>query len=383
MRRFTVSLGAAIALCAAAGSAAADPPRLTFSGYLRPQVELTQRPEAAPRDEFDFAVTESRAGLIASGEPVADFKVDLHVLIGAETTELVTEVKPVDNDNDGVPDQVDSKRRFDAAFTLERATVTWRPDPRLETTVGLRAIPFSAQSATATTVMVFPDLVPLHRLFVRDTDLGAMAHLTTFDKVWSVSAGAWNGTGRQVSAPGDGPLLSLRLDWNPRGEFPFRETDTSRGPLRIGLGGGVLFRQMRFFDATGHPAGRSRDLRAAASARVAIAGFTAQAELFRRQIADNVSSRPEVATGAYLLATYYHLVSPMGLAPIMRIGWLRDLEFVDPVHGSSFELGLAIYPRPNAPDPDYMRLALSYAGVKDAPTGERTHSGIAQFRVRW
>lgn len=359
---------------------------IKFGGYLRPELVFTMRPDALPRDEYEYGIGTSRAGLLIGGEPVRGFHASLHLVLGASTDDIIGAVDPIDRDGDGSPDDIDATSRPSASLAVATALVTWRPDPRLAITVGRRRIPFTASTSTLINKQVFAAPPVVQEAFTRGTDLGIFVTGSTPDHRLIVSGGLWNGSGREsayVPQFGRGILASARIDFSPLGAMPFEEGDLKRGPPRFSLGSGLLYHALTQFDMAGFEGAKQRDLRASFSARVTARGFYFQTEVLRRQITDNLSSRPDASTAAYAQTSYYLPVGQVGLAPMARFSWLRIDEHVAPKTGSAWEAGLAVYPRPKSANPDYVRLVVQYIGRVDPITGETIHSGVSQLRLRW
>jgi|GEM_PF-6829811 len=65
---------------------------IKFGGYLRPELVLTVRPGALPRDKYEYGIGTSRAGLLIGGEPVKGFHalVISHRMVGPLTMGQLT-----------------------------------------------------------------------------------------------------------------------------------------------------------------------------------------------------------------------------------------------------------------------------------------------------
>jgi hypothetical protein len=206
-----------------------------------------------------------------------------------------------------------------------------------------------------------------------------------FRKRVRASLGAFGGSfvsGKLDGAREQGPLFSVRVDAEPLGAFESRDARPMRGPFRFAAGAGVVYHPAVLFDEDGFLDRRIRDVRLSASARVAGGGVYAQAEILRRDRSDDISSRREVATGAYVQAA---VLTPLkGIAPIGRVGWTGEEVGGDPARTTYWaEGGIAAYLRPSAPDPNDLRLIVQYFGEYRRTEGEDAHGFVAQLQMRF
>jgi hypothetical protein len=232
--------------------------------------------------------------------------------------------------------------------------------------------------------MMFPTRSGPNEIFLPGTDLGLLAQITLPSIGLVASAGAWNGTGKEVgTATQDsrGLLLSGRVDWTFGGDFPFIEGDLSRGPFRLSLGGAILYRPSLTFDAAGSDGPEVDDLRLDVSIRMAFRGLYMQAEGLRRETTDSLSGITRGATGAYAQASYYGVIGPLGLSPVVRVGWAREDEGFNPRETEFLEIGLAFYPHPKSAHPESLRIALWYQGEYRTTEGEDAHRLVAQVQL--
>jgi len=229
---------------------------------------------------------------------------------------------------------------------------------------------------------MFPGRSAPNDVFLRGSDPGFLAEIDV-DGRFQLAAGVFNGSGVSFGRANErGPLLALRIDGNPIGAFPFVEGDLDRGPFRIGLGGGLIYYPSTIYDAAGFQSSLARDLRLSGSFRLAGRGFFFQAELLRRQRTDSLSSRPDLATGAYGQLSYFvEIPEVFGFAPIARVGWTAQDQGFDPHHTIFIEGGLALYlgPQPGTAP----RLVLQYVGELRLTEEEEAHGGLAQLAVRF
>jgi hypothetical protein len=358
-----------------------DPLRVAVSGYLQPQAVVKHRPDAVPRDRWEYGVGGSRAGIALGGEPLAHLRWVVHVVAGAQTIDVVTAAEPVDGDGDGEADDVLVERQATATLEVEEATVRWVPAPLVEVVFGRLRIPLTVEAASPNTELMFPQRAGPNEVFLSGSDLGLMGVLHLDAAHTTASVGVWNGTGREPSPGqegGRGLAVSARADW-ASGEFPLGEADVTRGGPRVALGAGLLFRQSVGFDAAGNDGAEIRDLRLAGSVRFAALGFLLQAEFLRRQTSDNLSSRTRAATGAYGQASYYVPAGPVAFAPLARVGWSREDEEIAPRETLYLEAGVAFYP--SSEKPDLARVLAAYVGENRKTEGEDAKGAVVQVQV--
>jgi hypothetical protein len=349
-----------------------------LSGYLQPQVGMTYRPDGLPRDRFEYGASATAAGLEITGEPWQRWGYDVHLVVAGESREVVTGVEVVDSNGDGVADEVSTDSELSPSLLVERAAITYQPVELFGVVVGQMRIPFTAQEQSPQTALMFPQRSGPNEVFLKGPDLGALAVLTIQDDLVRASLGAFNGSGAPVGESEErGLVYSARIDANP-----FGEGDLERGRLRIGVGAGFLYYPATVYDAAGYLASRIRDLRASASFRLAARGVYLQAEVLRRQRTDSLSSRPVVATGAYAQGSWFLPVrSPIGWAPIARIGYAAEDQGFAPRDTLFLEAGLTAYPRPE--EPDSLKVVAQYLGERRLSEGEDAHGAILQLQLTW
>jgi len=368
---------------AAKPEAAAEKKSWNLSGYVQPQVGMTYRPDGLPRDRFDVGASATAAGIEIQGEPWERWSYDVHLVVAGESREVVTGVEVVDSNGDGVADDVSTDSELDPTLLVERASITYQPVELLGLVVGQMRIPFTAQEQSPQTALMFPQRSGPNEVFLKGPDLGALAVLSVQGDLFRASVGAFNGTGKPIGESEErGLVYSFRVDANPLGPFPFGEGDLERGRLRIGLGAGFLYYPASVYDASGYLGSRIRDLRASASFRLAARGAYLQAEILRRQRTDSLSSRPVIATGAYAQGSYFLPVrSPVGWAPMARVGYAAEDQGFAPRETLFLEAGLTVYPRPD--QPDALKVVAQYLGERRLTEGEDAHGGILQLQLTW
>ncbi|MDX2093553.1 MAG: hypothetical protein SFX73_37270 [Kofleriaceae bacterium] len=304
--------------------------RMRVYGSLRPSLSVIHNDATLERDRWAYGVSGSRV----------DLGVDAAVGGGVSAVFYVR----VASDRDAMGDTV-------ARIDLERALVRYAPIPALRFSLGRDQIPLSAQSATPTVGRVFPSRIALDNAFVLPGDVGAQAQVMT--SKLSAFAGVWNGVAADAmlaaGASERGLLYTTRLEVTPLGAFAFDE-GVRPAQLRVGIGAAFAYRSATQFTATGAEGGHSRALRASASLRAAWQGLFVQAELLRKQITDDLSSRPDVATAVYAQASWRFAMRQLDLAPLARAGVEDRRQLSAPARATSLELGVAAFPLARATD---------------------------------
>jgi hypothetical protein len=357
--------------------------RLAVNGYVQPQIAVRYRPEALPRDRFEFGMGATRAGLIFRGRIYNTWRFTVHFVLGGEFLEALVGLDVIDRDGDGAIDDVTSKTELLAGLAIEELSVTWAPLRFLQVRAGQMRIPFTAAHRSPNTALMFPDRSAPNAVFLRGSDLGVLGELDLADSRFQLAAGVFNGSGVSFGRSNErGPLLAVRIDGSPLGAFPFVEGDLERGPFRIGVGGGLLYFPSTIYDAAGFASTRARDLRLSGSLRIAGGGFFFQAEVLRRQRTDSLSSRPDLATGAYGQMSFFVWVpDAFGFAPIARVGWTSEDEGFDVRHTVFIEGGVALYLGRNpikAP-----RLVMQYLGEIRITELEEAHGAVVLLDLRF
>ncbi|HEY4176745.1 MAG TPA: porin [Kofleriaceae bacterium] len=302
----------------------AGPASVKLFGSLRPSVGAAYRSEAVERDRLAYGVSGSRIDLGGDITVGGGVSATLYTIIGTETNSEGSTVGKI---------------------SLERALVNYSPIKQLRFSIGRDAVPLSAQSATPTVARVFPYRIGLDTTFVLPADVGLQAAVST--KYVTALAGVWNGIASDVKlSPGNterGLLYSGRVELTPLGPLGFDERARPTD-LRIGIGAATTYRAAQDFTLTGETSMRTRDLRASLSARAAWQGLFVQAELLRRQITDDLTMRPDVATAGYVQASWRFRAGSVDIAPLGRVGIEHQRQLSAPADGSSAEIGAAIFP---------------------------------------
>jgi len=355
-----------------------------INGYLQPRFGFTYRPQAKPRDKSTYGAGGSRAGVILSGSPAPMWSYRVHFMVGSDLLTAVERVDAVDLDGDGVLDGVDGPRSTLPGVFVEEALIRFEPSPIFRLDVGEMRIPFTLQQQSANTSLLFPQRSGPNEAFLSGTDTGVLASVDGFDERVRASAGVFGGSnvsGVLDGAREEGFLYSARVDAEPLGAFPSRDARPVKGPLRVAVGAGFVYHPSILYDEDGFDVTNMRDMRLSGSLRVAGGGFYAQAEVLRRDQSDDLTSRREVSTGAYVQAAF--LTPFHGIAPIGRLGWTEEDQRTDPRTTYWAEGGIAIYLRPNDPDPNALRLVIQYTGEFRHTEEEDAHGVVSQLQMRF
>ncbi|HCP44466.1 MAG TPA: hypothetical protein DIU15_00290 [Deltaproteobacteria bacterium] len=361
------------------------PPRgwARVSGYVQPQFAVRYRPEALPRDRVEIGMAAARAGLIFDGSIAKTWRFRVHFVLSGEFLEALVGVEVVDRDGDGSVDGVAQTTELLAGMALEELSVSWSPLAILELKLGQMRIPFTAQHQSPNAELMFPDRSAPNAVFLRGSDLGGLADLRLGGERFRLALGVFNGSGLSSGRSSErGPLFAARIDANPLGAFPFGEGDLERGPFRLGVGGGLLWFPSTIYDRAGYASAQARDLRVSGSLRIAVRGFFLQAELLRYQRTDSLSSRPELATGAYGQMSFLVAVpGRFGVAPIARVGWTAEDQGFDPRQTVFVEGGVALYLGKDIPAAP--RLVVEYVGENRLTEQEQAHGGAIQLTLQF
>jgi hypothetical protein len=360
------------------------PAAVELSGYLQPQMSWRYRDAALPpRDRWSFGAEDTVVGIIVSGKPLPAWSYTAHLELGAELVRAITGVEAVDEDGNGDPDDVSTTDEGVVGRFAEELTIEFAPVEYASVKAGQMRIPFTAQQQSPNTALMFAKRAGPNEVFLSGSDLGALLSASVRDRLLVGRLGIFNGTDRAAGADDvRGILWALRVDAEPLGALSFEEADLARGPLRFGLGGGVLYSESSMYDDTGFDSAHGRDWRFAASARLAFSGLYLQTEWLRRLSTDDLSSRPELATGWYAQGSYAHPVLGELLALSGRFGWVEEDQGFDPRTTWWNEVGLALY-LAGPTGPDTVRVLLQYQREARATEGETAHGAAAQVQVQF
>jgi hypothetical protein len=371
---------------------AAEPPEtptLDFRGYVTPGFDLKARPDATPRSRFEYGFA-GTGGLSFDATPLNYWHARLELEFGIQTIHFVESIEQRDIDGDGVQEVSRTTQRtvtLGIASVLD-ATVMFRPHEAFGVKGGVFRIPFTLSQQSPQTGKMFLTRAPPSEVFISGSDAGAMLLTRLSSGRVEASAGVFNGRSLGLPLAGldsTGPLLSFRADVNPFGDFPAWEGDPQRGPFRLGVGFGLLYRPSTLYDtASGLEAATAHDVRTCASLRLAVAGLYVGVEYLHSQQTDSISSRPRIADGGYVQASFFVPVTrTVAIAPVGRLGITAEDQAFAPRTIGWTDLGLALYPRADAPQPDTLKITLSYVGERRFTEGEDAHgaslSGLLRF----
>lgn len=360
-------------------------PLVELHGYVQPLFGVRHRSAALPRDRWEYGGLSSRAGLIVSGEPARGWSYVVHLSLDARTLLFLTGLDLVDRNGDGDVDALSPTRRPATSTIFEEVTIAYRPVDFFTLKMGAMRMPFTVALRSANSALLFPNRPGANEVFQSGADQGILAVGQWLDHRLLASVGVFTGTSLGLLSPDTearGLVYSVRVDANPLGRLPAAETDFARGPVRFGVGVGGLFRNGSLYSKTGYELADTRDARASASLRFSAYGLFLQAEALRRLSTDNVTSRPNQASGAYVQGSYFiPLTSQLGLAPIARFGGTVEDEVTLPRRTLYIEGGFSFFPRIDLPRPESLRLLLAYQGERRTTDEESAHAVIAQAQL--
>lgn len=361
--------------------------RLKLSGYIIPTFTVTSRSQAVPRDRLILGVTSSRSGIILEGRPYENWSYVLHVGFNATVLNFNNAAATrVVTGQDG-----DTTRfAFVTSVPIEEATATYSPFPFLGVTAGHVRIPFSVGAAAVITAQMFPTRPAPAVRFVTGPDDGALVNVDLLDHRIQFRGGVFNGSSlafaidstatRTITAP----VWSAFIDVHPLGKMPPREGAQVLGGPRVALGVGSLYRGGVAYDEQGYEASRFRDVRFAASARLAAWGLFVQGEYLRRLRTDVLSLRPSAATGVYVQGSFYYpLLKSFALGPLARYGYTTLDEAFSGQRITEFEAGMAFYPRADQPEPDVVRIIVEYLHESRVPFNESSNGAVANLQLKF
>ncbi|MFO0677646.1 MAG: hypothetical protein U0169_14015 [Polyangiaceae bacterium] len=359
------------------------PPWVVIHGYVQPAFGFRYRPAAVPRDQWAYGALASRAGLLFSGERFTHWKYMVHFALDANLVRVVSGLD-VDRDATGAIRDVRTANRDVVGVALEEVSITYEPWSWLALKGGQLRIPFNVGHRSANFSLMFPQRAGPNEVFLSGADRGGLATVDVGKGIFTGSVGVFDGTSLTLfrdSASTRGLLYSARVDVNPFGALAPTESDLGHGPLRVGLGFGVLYRPATVFDRTGYEAIDTNDTRIAASIRASFRGLYVQAELMKRQFTDSLSARPTRATGVYAQASYFaRLGRGLALAPIARVGESVLDETTLPRKVVFLEGGLSFFPMADGAQPDALRITAQYQGERRITEREDAHGALVQLQ---
>lgn len=363
-------------------------PLLEIHGYIQPQFGVRHRPDALPRDQWEYVGLGTRAGIILSGSPAEMWAYTLHLSVDARTLVLLAGVDAgITQSSDGSSrlSIVQRKRSLTSLF-FEEVTIAFTPIEYVTMKVGAMRMPFTVALSSANTALLFPNRPGANEAFQSGADEGALVTGQVLEGRLTGSLGVFTGTSLNLIPVGTearGPLFSARVDASPLGKLPRADIDFERKGFRFGVGTGALYRTATLYSVSdGYELAQSRDVRISASLRAAFMGGTLQAEVLRRIGTDNLSSRPNQASGGYVQGSYFVPINDrIGLAPIARGGLTVEDEITLPRRTIFLEGGVSFFPRLDLPRPESLRFLIQYQGERRTTDQENAHAVVTQLQV--
>ncbi len=369
---------------------------LTIEGYLQPQYTYRVRKGARPRDQQEFGAQQTRAGLIFKGHVLRRWSYRTHFVIGSQITRVVSDVDEIDYEGDGGTDDLVVQTQLVPGIDLEQLWVNYRAVEHvskegkeivsLDFRLGQMRVPFSKQNKTQNNSLLFPRRNQAVTSFLVSSDLGGLFELNLMDARFSAAGGVFNGTGLAVNEDNRrGPLWAARLEIAPLEPVGDSESDLEiHEKPAFSLGTGMLYSPYRLFDNAGNDTlTRARDLLLSGSAKVVFHGLYVQGEFIRRQVTDNLSSRPFLSTGAYGQASF---VIPgtkkFFVAPGGNFGWTVSEQAVQPLNRYFTADGVSLY-LPNEQRLDAVRISLLYQGEWFVDEGQSAQGGTLQVQLKF
>lgn len=357
--------------------------RLDAAGYVLPQFQYVSLPSALPRDKTQYGARGSRVGFAIHGNPLEGFSYMAHFVIAPAGTDRVTLLSPNSTPALGITLPTSTG----TAVEVEEATLGYRPAQWLELKLGAVRMPFTVAQTTPVPKQMFPVRAPQSSEFQSGADTGLLTTFAPFAGKLQVAGGVFLGTslgGGAANQSVRGPALSAQVSAHPLGAMSLREGDLGRGPLRVAFGFSSIYRRARLLDQTGYETTSFTDTRFAAWLRAHWSGFYVQGELMKRLRTDDLSGRPSVSEGAYAQASYYQPVgTSMAFGPVARAGVVTNDIGFQPRKFTSFEGGLAFYPRADNAEPEKLRILVEYLQAELSPFDELQREGLVQLQLEF
>ena len=359
----------------------AESPKVDIGGYVAPGFKATYRPSARPVDQQRLGMDGSKAGLTFKGSVTDPWRFKVHLVMGGDSFQALTAARPVDSDNNGTTDAIQTDTEAAIQNIVEEATTSFFPVEQFNLRVGRMRIPFTSQAQSPNTKLMFPERAGPNEVFLRGTDLGGLVETNILSDRILGSVGVFNGTGSGVTeSDQQGVLYTARVDLNPLGSFGFNETSEWKGPFRLGVGAGIIHNPYTAFDGAGYPTVAVQDTRTSLSGRLAFYGLYVSGEYLIREQLDSMSRRPIWATGWYG-QTGWHL--PKGFEPMARMGEVIKDESFDPRATRWIDAGLNYYPVQASDRPDRVKLTIHYLSENRITEGEHAQGLSALAQITW
>lgn len=356
--------------------------KIDVGGYLQPTFQLVSIDSAVPRDKTQYGARGTRAGFVAYGTPLEKFTYVAHIVIAPAGVEDIALLSPTASSNIGFSLPTGAS----TAVYVEEASLSYHAAESVLLKAGLMHLPFSLGQTTPIPEQMLPFRPPQTGEFQSGDDAALLATYRPFDAKLTINAGAFLGTSFGSPDPNQtvrGPSLLGGVTAQPLGEMSTQEGDPNRGPLRLAFGVAATYRRATSFDLTGYEASKFDDVRFTGWARIAAHGFYAQAEYLRRNRTDDLSGRPDKSEAYYAAASYFQPVGKIGIGPVIRAGSIKTSADFDPRRFTSFEAGLAFYPRATEDEPERLRLVVEYFYAHVSPLDETQHEGVVQLQLEF
>jgi hypothetical protein len=361
--------------------------KVEIGGYLKPGFGFRFRPQALPKDKYEYGFF-GDATLEVTAKPFKMWEANVAVDFSTEALRAVTDVAIFDLQGDGSIDGVQFSTDAVPGAVLQEATVSFIPHETVTMALGVTRIPFTLAQQAGNSELMFATRAEPNEVFLSGSDFGFTVTGNFWKGRFVPAVGVFNGDSLGLSiaeTEARGVVISARVDGNPLGGFDDGEGDYARGKFRIGFGAGAMVRPATLYDkTTGAEPHSVIDARFSGSLRVSVRGFYFVAEYFRRQQKDDFSSRPEAADGAYGQVGYFFRAGEsFGLEPIARLGFVaRDRTFETRLTGY-VDGGINLLPVATAPQPDDVKVQLSYKGERRFTEREEAHGVLASVQLKF
>lgn len=356
--------------------------RIDVSGYLLPQFETISLPSALPRDRYQYGARGSRAGFALHGTPVEGWSYMAHVVVVPAGTESLAILSPTSAPTLSIA----LPSATGTSIEVEEASASYRPAKWFVGKVGVMRMPFSAAQTTPIPKQMFPFRAAQTSDFQSGADAGFLATIAPLDARLQINVGGFLGSslgGEVANQTVRGPAIVAQVQAHPLGAMSLLEGDPSRGPFRFALGFASIYRSATVLDATGYEASRFNDARFVAWVRAKVAGVYAQGEYLRRLRTDDLSGRPSISEGGYAQASYFQPIGAMAIGPVLRGGKVTTGIGFAPRTFTSFEGGVAFYPRAKDSEPEKLRILVEYLGASVSPLSEIEREVLAQLQLEF